>query len=233
MKKLFLIAFLLFFSCDVTSPQEAEVKVDTVQVHNVVTQLDTMFFYDTVIQLDTMFLRDTTVQFALDTVNKTVVQKVHDTVLIPETLTVYDTVVLNTVHDTIHKTKIKFSTDTVYKVKFLTDTIYKTASTTIRDTLVRVDTVQKMIPYQTGCDNYIGTSSGLWIEEEYDGEILVLSNGSVWEIRSLDSYRAMLWLPLAKITISLSSNIFYPYTLTKSNYYKTESVDAHYVGEIR
>lgn len=47
---------------------------------------------------------------------------------------------------------------------------------------------------------YAGCESGHWVESvSSDGQIVILEDGSVWEVNSLDAIDSALWLPTTDI----------------------------------
>src|ERR1700680_86778 len=49
---------------------------------------------------------------------------------------------------------------------------------------------------------YAGSSGGHWIKSKADnGAIVILEDGSMWEINSLDRIDTALWLPIGNVTI--------------------------------
>jgi hypothetical protein len=54
---------------------------------------------------------------------------------------------------------------------------------------------------------YAGGSSGHWIQENIDsGKLIILEDGSIWEIDPLEQIDAMLWLPISEITVVTSGS---------------------------
>lgn len=54
---------------------------------------------------------------------------------------------------------------------------------------------------------YVGNSGGHWIKSKADnGGILILEDGSMWEINSLDRIDTSLWLPITNITVIKASS---------------------------
>jgi hypothetical protein len=53
---------------------------------------------------------------------------------------------------------------------------------------------------------YAGTGSGHWIQKNVDsGSMIILEDGSIWELDPYDKFEAMLWLPISDITVVESS----------------------------
>ncbi len=72
------------------------------------------------------------------------------------------------------------------------------------------------------------TGSGHWIEDNHDGEIIILEDGSIWGISPLDQIDSMLWLPVTDITVLDNSNLLYPYKLVNTE--DDEIVEARLLG---
>jgi len=78
---------------------------------------------------------------------------------------------------------------------------------------------------------YPGGSSGHWIQENIDsGSMIVLEDGSIWEIDPLDKIEAMLWLPISNITIVTSDNGSPGYDYLLINTDDGEKAHAKYLG---
>ena len=78
---------------------------------------------------------------------------------------------------------------------------------------------------------YPGGSSGHWIQENINsGSMIVLEDGSIWQIDPLDKIEAMLWLPISNITIIISNNgsLGYGYLLINTD--DGEMAHAKYLG---
>ncbi|MEN3039529.1 MAG: hypothetical protein ABDI07_10365 [Candidatus Kryptonium sp.] len=79
---------------------------------------------------------------------------------------------------------------------------------------------------------YIGVDSEHWIQKVIDyGKIIVLEDGSLWEVSALDQFISFLWLPMSNIYVIESDNPLYPYKLI--NIDDDESVQAKYIGQRR
>ena len=80
-------------------------------------------------------------------------------------------------------------------------------------------------------DQYLGGSSGHWIQENIDsGSKMILEDGSIWEIDPLDKIDAMLWLPISDITIVTSDNGSSGYEYLLINTDDGEKAHAKYLG---
>lgn len=52
------------------------------------------------------------------------------------------------------------------------------------------------------CSAYAGAGSGHWVTEKTDdGAVVILEDGSVWQIDPMDRLDTMLWLPTSDITV--------------------------------
>ncbi|MCZ6689958.1 MAG: hypothetical protein O7H41_10175 [Planctomycetota bacterium] len=75
---------------------------------------------------------------------------------------------------------------------------------------------------------YAGTGGGHWVMKKIDaGEMILLEDGSLWEISPIDRIDTMLWLPITNITV-LENEGFFPYKLVNTD--DGESVEAKYIG---
>lgn len=78
---------------------------------------------------------------------------------------------------------------------------------------------------------YSGGRSGHSIQENIDsGSMMILEDGSIWEIDPLDKIDAMLWLPISNITIIISNSgsLGYDYLLINTD--DGEKAHAKYLG---
>ena len=66
-------------------------------------------------------------------------------------------------------------------------------------------------------DEYLGLGSDHWIDQNYDGEIIKLEDGSIWEVLDMDVYNSMLWLPVDNIKIKKSKNPLGEYVFMMKN----------------
>ena len=49
---------------------------------------------------------------------------------------------------------------------------------------------------------YAGVGGGHWVKEKVgNGEMVILEDGSIWEISSIDRIYTALWLPITNITV--------------------------------
>jgi hypothetical protein len=79
---------------------------------------------------------------------------------------------------------------------------------------------------------YGGSSGGHWIKSKADnGAIIVLEDGSMWEVNSIDRIDTSLWLPVDNITVLKASSAVgeYKYTLVNTN--QGEKALAKFLGK--
>jgi len=77
---------------------------------------------------------------------------------------------------------------------------------------------------------YYGVDSDHWIQKVIDsGKIILLEDGSIWEVSPLDVITSILWLPVSNIYVVESENSLYPYKLINTD--DGESVEAKYLGQ--
>lgn len=69
-----------------------------------------------------------------------------------------------------------------------------------------------------------------WIKSKSnDGNIIILEDGSTWEVSPLDRIDCILWLPLTDIVVAESNNPLYPYRLINSD--DGETVEAKLLSD--
>jgi hypothetical protein len=79
--------------------------------------------------------------------------------------------------------------------------------------------------------SYAGGGSGHWIQENIDsGSIILLEDGSLWQVDPMDKIDAMLWLPISNITIVTSSSGSPGYEYLLINTDDNEKAHAKYLG---
>ena len=79
---------------------------------------------------------------------------------------------------------------------------------------------------------YAGGSGGHWIRSKAnDGAIIILEDGSMWGINSLDRIDTMLWLPISNITILKASPSVGDYKYSLINTDDKEKALAKYLGK--
>jgi tetratricopeptide (TPR) repeat protein len=75
---------------------------------------------------------------------------------------------------------------------------------------------------------YYDVGSGHWISKVIDsGRYILLEDGSLWEVYSVDRITSMLWLPIDDITVIENGGLF-PYKLINTD--EGEVVEAKYLG---
>ncbi len=84
---------------------------------------------------------------------------------------------------------------------------------------------------KSSTSQYAGGSSGHWIQENINsGSMIILEDGSIWKIDTLDRIDASLWLPISNITIVTSSNGSPGYGYLLINTDDGEKAHAKYLG---
>lgn len=79
---------------------------------------------------------------------------------------------------------------------------------------------------------YAGTGARHWIQSKADnGGIIVLEDGSMWEINSLDRVDTSLWLPITDITVVRATSPIGDYKYTLINTEDAEKALAKYLGK--
>jgi hypothetical protein len=87
-------------------------------------------------------------------------------------------------------------------------------------------------PTTSGPGNYSGSSGGHWIRSKADnGAIIILEDGSMWEITTLDRIDTALWLPISNVTILKASSPVGDYKYTLINSDDGEKALAKYLGK--
>jgi hypothetical protein len=77
---------------------------------------------------------------------------------------------------------------------------------------------------------YPGVDSEHWIQKVIDsGKLILLEDGSLWEVSPLDVINSMLWLPVSNMYVVESENPMYPYKLINTD--DDESVEAKLIGQ--
>lgn len=83
----------------------------------------------------------------------------------------------------------------------------------------------------SGSNQYSGVSSGHWVQENVDsGTMMILEDGSIWQIDPIDKIDAMLWLPISNITIVISDKGSPGYDYLLINTDDGEKAHAKYLG---
>ncbi len=85
---------------------------------------------------------------------------------------------------------------------------------------------------QTNTRVYSGLGGGHWVSNKIDsGNIIVLEDGSMWEIQSIDRIFTRLWLRITAITVLEASTPIGDYRYRLVNTDDNESVLAKYLGK--
>jgi hypothetical protein len=79
---------------------------------------------------------------------------------------------------------------------------------------------------------YAGSSGGHWVRSKADnGGIIILEDGSMWEINSLDRINTVLWLPVTNVTILKATMPVGDYKYSLINTDDGEKALAKYLGK--
>jgi len=83
-----------------------------------------------------------------------------------------------------------------------------------------------------GSATYAGSSGGHWINSNAgNGAMIILEDGSVWEINSLDRIDTALWLPISNVTVLKASSPVGDYKYTLINTDDGEKALAKFLGK--
>lgn len=82
------------------------------------------------------------------------------------------------------------------------------------------------------CKQYLDAGGKEWITENADGKILILSDGSMWEVVDADTANSSLWLPVDDVVVMRADNpvACFTYTLIDASE-QAEKVQAKYLGQ--
>jgi hypothetical protein len=87
-------------------------------------------------------------------------------------------------------------------------------------------------PASSSPSSYAGSSGGHWIKSKADnGGIIILEDGSMWEINSFDHIYTALWLPITNVTILKSSSPVGDFKYTLLNTDDGEKALAKFLGK--
>jgi hypothetical protein len=79
---------------------------------------------------------------------------------------------------------------------------------------------------------YAGSSGGHWVKSKVDnGAMVILEDGSIWEINSLDRINTALWLPITNVTVLKAGAPVGDYKYTLINTDDGEKALAKYLGK--
>lgn len=77
-------------------------------------------------------------------------------------------------------------------------------------------------------EHYLGVGSGDWVQQKIDrGRILILEDGSIWEVFSTDIKDSARWSLLSEITLIKETPHYYRLTNTNDG----ESISARFLGQ--
>lgn len=83
-----------------------------------------------------------------------------------------------------------------------------------------------------GSSEYAGVGRGHWIQEVSDGgRMVILEDGSIWEISTIDQIYTMLWLPITDITVVESRSPIGDFKYVLVNTDDGEEALAKYIGQ--
>jgi len=86
-----------------------------------------------------------------------------------------------------------------------------------------------VLPLGPGGSSYAGVGGGHWVKEKIDGgKYILLEDGSLWEISSLDRIDTALWLPTESVVVLDNPTGLFPYKLVNTD--TKEVVEAKCVG---
>jgi len=88
-----------------------------------------------------------------------------------------------------------------------------------------IRTIMKILSMK---DKYNNVGKTVTIDEKCNGRVLILSDGSVWSINMIETYKIILWMPFDRLIVIESKNSLYPYKII--NLSKDEEVLAKYIG---
>jgi len=90
--------------------------------------------------------------------------------------------------------------------------------------------VDAMVSQRVRGHAYTGVGGGHWIREvATGGGIIVLEDGSFWEVSPLDRIDTMLWLPITEIMVLENPSGFFPYLLVNTD--DGEKAEAKLIGQ--
>lgn len=77
---------------------------------------------------------------------------------------------------------------------------------------------------------YMSTGSGHWIQENGNGKIITLEDGSIWQVSDFDQIDTALWLPVTDITVIRNPSGIGSFKYTLVNTEDGEKASAKYLG---
>ena len=96
--------------------------------------------------------------------------------------------------------------------------------------LVRIASSRTASPSASGATEYTGTSGGHWIQDNSDGKIITLEDGSMWQIAVLDQINTALWLPVTNIVVLRDGTAVGEYKHILVNKDDADKAHAKYLG---
>ncbi len=87
-------------------------------------------------------------------------------------------------------------------------------------------------PVTPACKPYSNAGEKEWITDNADGKILILSDGSMWEIMGVDTVDSSLWLPVDDVIVMRADKpvACFTYTIIDASE-QAEKVQAKYLGQ--
>lgn len=88
------------------------------------------------------------------------------------------------------------------------------------------------LPEAASCKAYSNTGEKEWITENADGRVLILSDGSTWQVTEVDAVDSSLWLPVDDVIVIRAENPVgcFAYTIINASEH-AEKVQAQYLGQ--
>jgi len=95
---------------------------------------------------------------------------------------------------------------------------------------LRVSRLETPSKPATRLGGYLGVGEKHYLKEKIDrGKLLLLSDGSLWEVSSLDRINTTLWMRLDDCVVLENDSSIYPYKIV--NLSDKEMVEAKYLGK--
>ena len=96
--------------------------------------------------------------------------------------------------------------------------------------LAKTPSPEKLAPSTPA--NYLGSSGGHWIKSKVDdGAMIILEDGSMWQIDSVDRVDTALWLPITNVTVLKASSPIGEYKYMLINIDDGEKALAKFLGK--
>jgi hypothetical protein len=99
-------------------------------------------------------------------------------------------------------------------------------------TLLQKSGTKPAATLRAGSESYLGSAGGHWIDStSNNGSLIVLEDGSMWEIEFADRIDTSLWLPITDITILKATSAVGDYKYILLNNDDGEKAHAKYLGK--